>query len=229
MMNKLPTLKLNSIRRGAVSGKRHREQAGFTIIESLAAIIVVTIMLVGITPMLAIAVATRVQARRVELGSQAARSYIDHLRTGQLTHPIVSKTVKLKDAPAPTAGSLDCNGKNGNYCTSPSDLYCVDGDNDKNCRVDSMTDMLVQGVGYNEFSDKADGGYTLLVRVYRADAFKDGGSLTTEKIQSTFAGGEGNRKAPLVTSTTEMNTGTTKYSDYRCRLSKNTANDPLCQ
>ena len=226
MVNKLPTLKLKSIRRGAVSGKRHSEQPGFTIIESLAGIIVVTIMLVGITPMLAIAVATRVQARRVELGAQAARTYIDHLRTGQLDHPTVSNT-PLANAAAPS-GSLSCDGKNGNYCQSPSTLYCVDGDGDRNCRADSMTDMLVQGVGYNAFSNDATRGYTLLVRVYRADAFRDGGSdLTTDKVQATFTGGEGNRKAPLVTSTTEI-TGA-QYKDFRCRLNPDRASDDFCK
>lgn len=227
-MNQLPTLKLNPIRRGALSGKRHSEQAGFTIIESLAAIIVVTIMLVGITPMLAIAVATRVQARRVELGTQAARTYIDHLRSGQLTHPTVSNT-PLENAPAPS-GSLSCDGKNGNYCQSPSTLYCVDGDRDNNCTADSINDMLVQGVGYNSFSNDATRGYTLLVRVYRADAFNDGDPLTTDKVQTSFTGGSGNRKAPLVTSTTEISTGTTRYSDYRCRLnSDDAAKDDFCK
>ncbi|WP_199245466.1 hormogonium polysaccharide secretion pseudopilin HpsB [[Phormidium] sp. ETS-05] len=224
-MNRLPTLKLNPIRRGAVFGKHHSEQGGFTIIESLAAIIVVTIMLVGITPMLAIAVATRVQARRVELGAQAARTYIDHLRTGQLDHPTVSNT-PLANAAAPS-GSLSCDGKNGNYCQSPSTLYCVDGDGDKNCRADSMTDMLVQGVGYNAFSNDATRGYTLLVRVYRADAFKDSTPLTTASVQATFTGGEGNRKAPLVTSTTEI-TGA-QYRDFRCRLNEARASDDFCR
>jgi len=226
-MTKRPRLILNLLLSGALKPKRHSEQAGFTIIESLAGIIVVTIMLVGITPMLAIAVATRVQARRVELGSQAARTYIDHLRTGQLDHPNVSNT-PLANAPAPS-GSLNCDGKNGNYCQSPSTLYCVDGDGDKNCRANSMTDMLVQGVGLNAFSNDATRGYTLLVRVYRADAFRDSTPLTTASVQATFTGGEGNRKAPLVTSTTEMSTGTTTYTDFRCRLSENSANDSLCK
>jgi hypothetical protein len=48
-------------------------------------------------------------------------------------------------------------------------------------------------------------------------------------VQSTFTGGSGDRKAPLVTSTTEMNTGTTKYSDYRCRLSSDAATDDFCK
>lgn len=226
-MNKLPTPKLNPIHCGALPGKRHREQAGFTIIESLAAMSIVFAMLAGITPMLAIAVATRIQARQVELGAQAARSYIDHLRTGQLDHPTVSKTVELKDAPAPTTGSLSCPA-NGAYCGPTTDLYCVDGDGDGKCTTDSITDMIVQGVGFNAFSTDEKQGYSLLVRVYRAGAFK-GGSLTTDKMQSIITDGQdpGNRKAPLAIITTEISgTGSNSYKDIRCRLNPT---DPYCQ
>jgi type II secretory pathway pseudopilin PulG len=39
--------------------------------------------MVGIAPVLVLSVATRVQARRVELGTQAARTYIDGVRSGK--------------------------------------------------------------------------------------------------------------------------------------------------
>ena len=55
---------------------------GYTIIESLVAMIVVSVLMIAIAPVMAFSVATRVQARRMELATQAARTYIDALRTG---------------------------------------------------------------------------------------------------------------------------------------------------
>lgn len=62
-------------------------QSGFTLIESLLAIMIVSILMVGIAPVIVLSVATRVQARRVELGTQAARTYIDGVRSGKITIP----------------------------------------------------------------------------------------------------------------------------------------------
>ncbi|HBQ97795.1 MAG TPA: hypothetical protein DD761_04590, partial [Cyanobacteria bacterium UBA11691] len=46
-------------------------ESGFTLIESLVAVVILTIMLVGIAPVIVLATATRIQARRVELATQA--------------------------------------------------------------------------------------------------------------------------------------------------------------
>jgi prepilin-type N-terminal cleavage/methylation domain-containing protein len=62
-------------------------QSGFTIIECLLAIILVSILLTAIAPVIALSVATRVQARRVEQATQAAKSYIDGVRAGKITPP----------------------------------------------------------------------------------------------------------------------------------------------
>lgn len=69
------------------SGSTRSQESGFTILESLMAIVVVTILLTGVAPMIVLSVATRVQARRVELGTQAAWRYIDGLRSGQIVPP----------------------------------------------------------------------------------------------------------------------------------------------
>ncbi len=55
-------------------------QQGFTIIESLMAIIVVTILLVGITPPIFLVVGTRVQNQRAEQAMQLAQLEIDRVR-----------------------------------------------------------------------------------------------------------------------------------------------------
>lgn len=204
---------------------RQSAEAGFTIIESLAAIIIVTILMVSITPVLGIAVATRVQARRVELGQQAGRSYIDFLRSQAdlANHP--APTNNLPSAvPAPTpTGTLTCDLAVSPYCTAPAgaQLYCVDGDGDGECTDNSIADMVVQGVAYNDrdaVGATADNGYQLVARVYRADAFGDAVALQTGTRQAAFTGGSGNRKAPVAEISTEISTDNTDYEDFCDRL-----------
>ncbi|MFN6463335.1 MAG: hormogonium polysaccharide secretion pseudopilin HpsB [Nostoc sp. DedVER02] len=62
-------------------------ESGFTIIESLVAIVIVAILLTAIAPVIVISTATRVQSRRVELATQVAKTFIDGIRTGAITAP----------------------------------------------------------------------------------------------------------------------------------------------
>lgn len=61
--------------------------AGFTLIESLVAIVILSIMLVGVAPLIVLSTATRVQARRVEQATEAARTYLDGVRSGVIFPP----------------------------------------------------------------------------------------------------------------------------------------------
>ena len=130
-------------------------ESGYTLLESIMAMVVVSILMVGISPVLGFAFATRVQARRIELASRAANSYISAVRAD----PINANLVDLNPSD-PNAGP-----------TSPDDLFCVDNDGSGGCETDSPTDMIVQGIGINECSNDLEDGYQLIVRVYRADAF----------------------------------------------------------
>src|SRR4028119_952420 len=84
---------------------------GYTIIESLVAMVVVAVLMIAIAPVMAFSVATRVQARRVELAMQAARTYIDALRTG---------AIKPNDKGFPGTGNPTAPPIASNI------LYCVD-------------------------------------------------------------------------------------------------------
>ncbi len=192
-------------------------QSGFTIVESLMAIVVVAILMVAIAPVLTLSVATRVQSRRVEVATQAARAYIDGVRSGAITPP-PSTTGELKVFPPPTSsGSLNCTANS--YCPSPlQNLYCVVLFGNQ-CNANSRTDMLVQAFRRNPDSADPNKGYRLGLRVYRADAFKETGLLNDEKKQATFTGGLGDRKEPMVEMTTEIIvTNKTKYQDLCDRL-----------
>lgn len=147
-------------------------QSGFTIIESLLAIIIVSLLMLAITPVIVLSVATRVQARRVELGSQAARAYIDGVRSGKIPPPAHKVTLgdvnvagngdktfdpkRLQQfaktsAPPPTA-ITNCTATNLNdvrypfYCRNnlTLSLYCVDFDGDGSCTNKSSKDLIVQ-------------------------------------------------------------------------------------
>ncbi|NJR19269.1 MAG: type II secretion system protein [Calothrix sp. CSU_2_0] len=189
------------------------QQDGFTIIESLMAIIVVSILMIAIAPAIALSVANRVQSRRIEFGTQAARAYIDGVRSKVVIAPLDTTTMTPS---APTsATSLNCSANS--YCTStatsttPTNLYCIDGDADGSCTNTQPRDMIIQAFRFNGNNTTATTGYSLGVRIYRADAFSDATALTSNPIQSPV--GIGNRKAPLVVMTTEINDAIPKYGD----------------
>lgn len=211
-------------------------QSGFTIIESLVAIIVIGILMTAIAPTIVLSVATRVQARRVELATDAAQSYIDGVRTGTIEPPKLPnksddelKKYDFSKYDAPKQGTLAC--KANEYCSKPdTNLYCVDGDADGSCTINNSKDMIVQSFRYSSSSTEAEDGYSLGVRVYRADAFdrkkvkqlkalKDKDKNKNVEKQLTFTGGTGLRsvQTPLMEVTTEISNGT-QFSDFCQRL-----------
>ncbi|AOY83675.1 hormogonium polysaccharide secretion pseudopilin HpsB [Moorena producens JHB] len=217
--------------------------AGFTIMESLMAMMIITILMLGISPMIVLGVANRVQSRRVEIGVQAARAYIDGVRSEAIAPPektekmdakdILTERKKLAEVGAPEP-QLNCqtNNKNYPYCNKNKSLYCVDLDEEAGCSKNSSRDLIIQAFRSIPADEKAinpEKTYFLGVRVYRADAFKDTGELTRKKdeekkekgkVYKAKAGGPGlsDRKAPLFETTTEITTDTPSYSLFCQRL-----------
>lgn len=144
-------------------------QSGFTLIECLLAIIIVSVLMVAIAPAITLSVATRVQARRVELATQAARTYVDGLRAGTIPAPPQQNAVFLKQdktnplnqnlfggagAPSGSAGGWTCTptlptpttGQPAVYCADGSGLlylYCVDLDGG-GCNSSSHRDLIIE-------------------------------------------------------------------------------------
>jgi prepilin-type N-terminal cleavage/methylation domain-containing protein len=196
------TLQVNKAGKILASYSKSR-QWGFTIIESLVAIVVVSILLSAIAPVIILSVATRVQARRIEFATQAAKSYIDGVRTKQIEPPLAptlvapatEKALSTYDAPT-NPGSISCAANSyctttGTTSTTPTNLYCIDIDgvtvppptnatDPPKCQNTSTTDMVVQA-----FRNKTSTtGYALGVRVYRANAFKSG--ITFKASKDTY-------------------------------------------
>jgi prepilin-type N-terminal cleavage/methylation domain-containing protein len=182
-------------------------QSGFTLIEALLAIIIVSVLLVAIAPVIALSVATRVQARRVEQATQAARTYIDGVRSGQIEIPNARKRL-VEVTKNPLTGTLKFTPKRENFAdvaappptlpncntTKPSypycqniissngigSLYCVDLDG-KGCSSGSSKDFVIQAFRSvtSLTSDDGSNGYLLGVRVYRAKGFDGADTLKT--------------------------------------------------
>ncbi|MBW4662899.1 MAG: hormogonium polysaccharide secretion pseudopilin HpsB [Chroococcus sp. CMT-3BRIN-NPC107] len=214
-------------------------QSGFTIIESLMAVIVVAILMTAIAPAIALSVATRVQARRIELASQAARAYVDGVKAGTITAPFYTVTLSEVNAttkvftsarsnfaaiaaPTNTTGSLSCTPPittpattTNYYCanTTTLSLYCINGDETAGCSSNSVRDLVIQS-----FRTSNDQNYLMGVRVYRTDGFKTSGAFELGGQQATFTGGLGKPKAPLLQMTTEITSSQPVYQDYCNRL-----------
>jgi prepilin-type N-terminal cleavage/methylation domain-containing protein len=148
-------------------------QSGFTLIECLIAIIIVSVLMVAIAPAVVISTATRLQARRVELATQSARAYVDGVRSGSIPPPqnvIYFKNQSKDDlldkslftsAGVPTGGAAGWSCTPG-YVTQPVaptlanaaqyycpdgnstwQLYCVDLDGN-GCSSTSPKDLVIQ-------------------------------------------------------------------------------------
>lgn len=184
--------------------------AGYTIMEGLVAMIMVAFLMSAVAPVIALSVGTRVQARRVELAVQAAKSYIDWVRTDPEGNAPPFTSNSFDSLPVPTGGSLNCP-NDGDYCAT-ADLYCVDGGDGGGCTVDSLTDMIVQAASFNNSPQFFTGGaanydmsYQLAVRVYRANAFAPGvGTLEPIPAGTNVTNAVGSRNSPLVFLSTEV-------------------------
>ncbi|VXD25478.1 conserved hypothetical protein [Planktothrix serta PCC 8927] len=201
---------------------RRSSEAGYTILEGVMAIVVASVMLALVGPVIAFSVGTRVQAKRVELSAQAGKSYIDAVKSGVIEAPTPTDTL-LQDVAVPATGALTCIA--GQLCTDPDptsldyQLYCVDFDGSGTCTTNSVTDMIVQGAAYHPTATDPKLGYSLGVRIYRANSFAAGITLNTPiKSDSLVTNALGDRTLPLAQMTTEVSPEGTSFNDLKNRL-----------
>jgi len=163
----------------------HSTQAGFSLLESLMAVVVVSILMTAMLPMVVLTTASRVQARRVDLATQAARSYTDGVRSGVVDiisapptlseYPFIDRNIigqtsrsqYFKDVPAPSNSNL-------------ASLFKIPGvkidTNGNGFSFDDPQDLVIQPM--RSFgNDLATQGFYMGVRVYRADAFQSDTAL----------------------------------------------------
>lgn len=214
-----------------------QSDSGFTIIESLVALIVAAVLLAAASPVIVLATATRIQSRRVELATQVARSYMDAVRAGAIPAPpaVLGTTTGtagdfLNAQPVPTAINNP-----GNYCVNLDRPDLLPTACDPNTPLTGRT-LVVQGFRSegapttNDANGVPRSGYKLAVRVYRADGFvNDGSPLRKNSAEGqnpegarqtarTVTAGLGDRKAPLVEMTTDIVTSGTTFRDLCTRF-----------
>ncbi|MEH1850082.1 MAG: hormogonium polysaccharide secretion pseudopilin HpsB [Nostoc sp.] len=208
------------------------DESGFTIIESLVAILVVTILLAAIAPTIVIATATRVQSKRVELATQTVRTFIDGVKTGAVTTP--ATTITLTQSATATPRTLADNlltTTNMPVPTTSTSLYCVTKDANNNLTISAPSctsnlfyiqavKVIVTGSSPTDSTGLPKDGYRLGIRVYRSDIdftkTVNVSDSSNNKTQNTFTGTLGNSQSPLMEMTTEIS-------------SKNTSFNALCQ
>ena len=211
--------------------QRSPSQEGYTILEGLMAVVVVSVMLLAIGPVIAFSVGTRVQAKRVELATQAGKSYIDWVKAAPDANAIKERAPKqtaITTAPATGDLTSDCTSKDGYCTTTDKKLYCINLDADPaktGCQTDSPVDMVVQPI-ITKVTDatKPEKGYGMQVRVYRANSFAPGITLKTPtdsdplKSDSLTTNALGNRSLPLIMMTTEVLPSGATFEDLQKRL-----------
>lgn len=171
-------------------------QAGFSLLEALMAVVVVSILLTAILPMIILSTATRVQARRIDLATKAARSYIDGVRSGAID--IISAPTTSTNCPSPPATFpfIDSTQTSQSQyfkdtaipalvSSKLTDLNCVAGvkvdTNGNGFSVDDPQDIVLQPM---RTAGTNDTGFYMKVRAYRADAFIQDSSGKLSGIQS---------------------------------------------
>lgn len=211
-------------------------QAGFSLLESLVAVLVVAILIAAIVPTMVVTAASRVQARRVDLATQAARSYVDGVRGNVIDivnppppltdFPFRSSSQYFNDAAAAAPSSSNV----ANLFRIPGVKIDANGDG---FSFDDPLDLVIQPLrtGSTDPSIASKQGFYMQVRVYRADAFasdtaiKSGITLQTGQDPATcssgsrvFTGTTGSQACPLVIMKVDIYPKESTFSDIKGRL-----------
>jgi prepilin-type N-terminal cleavage/methylation domain-containing protein len=160
---------------------RSKKESGFTLIESLVAIVVIAITLVAITPPIFWATGTRVQNRRSEQALSLAQGEIDRVRAemergggavGNLPSPVGEAQFAAYEGPVPKTGAW-------------SKMRSTDPDK-------NTAETINDGIRFpaaNQYipvDTNADGKADFLVQVFRTTGVCDGKVCTATDIPQNF-------------------------------------------
>jgi prepilin-type N-terminal cleavage/methylation domain-containing protein len=212
-------------------------QAGFSLVESLVAVVVVSVLLTGIAPFLALTFGQRVQARRIDLATQAGRAYIDGVRSGTIPLPNQFNTADFNNQ-----NNLGNTTLLSALPTDAGTQISTDGtpfstNNPQHLVIWPLRSPCITPVGLPACDNTIAGatalrqqGYRLSVRVYRADAFNSPISAQqpivagSSIVQSPSTATLGSRTRPLVvmqsdiTANSATGSSGTTFRNYQDRL-----------
>lgn len=216
-------------------------QSGFSLLEALMAVVVVSILMTAILPMIILSTATRVQSRRVDLATQAARGYVDGVRSGTIN--IIDPTPAF---PATFINDNAVDSARNQYfqnVAAPSSVNIADLNGIQGIKVDTNgnsfnvtdpQDLVIQPMRTGG-TDLATQGFYMQVRVYRADAFTQDATGNLNGIQAglTLQTGNGDtcpngrgivtstgggKNCPLVVMRVDINPSTSTMNQIKNRL-----------
>ncbi|MGM3309363.1 hormogonium polysaccharide secretion pseudopilin HpsB [Anabaena sp. WFMT] len=207
-----------------------KDNSGFTIIESLMGIVVVSILMAAIAPVLVMSTATRVQSKRVELAVNAAKTFVDGVRTGSISaptkaisldplddtktlRPLSENLVTALTMPVPTASSTDL------YCFKEGNIAAT---TTTACKENPYRQFYIQAAQIKVKDADADNGYRLAIRVYRTDInfskTVKASNNATKSTASTVTASMGDAQVPLVEMTTDIANRNTSFKALCDRL-----------
>jgi prepilin-type N-terminal cleavage/methylation domain-containing protein len=195
---------------------RNPQTSGFTLIESLVAVIIVSLTVVSVLPPIFWATATRVQNRRAEQAVQLAQAEIERVRAlverGQYgptdLPPVDGSRTDIREESTPTAppsadsgilrtATPGCTGTNETLQpTAVNQFIYIDSDAGNGCRPEFMVQVFrsVGSVPDGSPAGKAPEAFTMGVRVYAQPAIntvKRGGVLGTKPARLRGSSGIG--------------------------------------
>lgn len=174
----------------ALLSKRNSSQQGFTLLESLIAIMVITVVIAALTPPIFLSVATRVQNRKAEQAMQLAQGEIDRVRRlverGDYTIFDPDPNQRPLTLPPVAASGMTCL-NNVSAPASAEEILNLNNDNIHKFRVQSFrTDGILDP---NTGKPVA---FNLGVRVYAW--FPDGPTLETQPASLKFTSAVGSQR-----------------------------------
>ena len=171
-------------------------EEGFTLVECLLAILVVTVVLSFISPLMILSVASRLQNRRVEQAINIAQSEIDRIQVlmsqgvsianeGNLP-PVTVNNVDAVAAPTTTISTIITRPNQTPYATNTNQVRRLDadGDGDVDFLIQTFRDQgarYAQGIAGGQLAV-----FRMGVRVYASVAEDNLGSLETDLAGMTF-------------------------------------------
>ncbi|QNP30274.1 hormogonium polysaccharide secretion pseudopilin HpsB [Cylindrospermopsis curvispora] len=199
------------------------EDDGFSILESLVAILTLSLLLMVITPIWIMSTAIRMQSRRVEMAAQAATSFVNGVKTGSIVTPqVISEITPSQQAsrnistspqdylitssemPAPTSA-------NGLYCYNQNGIIGF-----TECQNNSNNLFYIQA-GTIATSSKNE-SYLLSIRVFRADIDFTQQIPINKSTPSSITHNLGDKQVPLIQMTTEITNNKTSFYSLCQRL-----------
>ncbi len=174
---------------------------GFTLLETLVAILIITLVGAAIAPPIILSAATRIQNQRVEQANGIARGEMDRIKllvergdyqTANL--PPSSGSNPIQNTPAPDAiSNLNTNNLNNPTAarTSPTQSFSVDLDRDSNTPPEFVVQTFRGQEQAVSSTITTPAAFIMGVRVYSSRSFANGARPTlTQPTKLGFTSGE---------------------------------------